>query len=186
MKKTKMKAKRKSGFLELNAKIIFYYFLMAIVLVYLVVLYGMVEKTYSPKRNFEYSERIGQVAVNTDKNVYYAGDSIRLAIKNFTDRSIFSEPCEYLNNFEKKINGSWVSVKTEHSNFEYDRFGFNSSKKITTCGIRLPESEGVYRLIVKIYYGCQKPELCSGFENFYSNEFDVYAAADEKTIQMTN
>ena len=116
------------------------------------------------------------VEIATGKNVYKVGDEMVLSIKNNSGDSIYFEPCEYLDNFEKKVNGAWVSERNVIENKIYDSRNFKKEESITNCGISLPKSgAGIYRAVVKIYYDCQIPgeEMCSDSKVFYSNEFKV-------------
>ncbi len=112
----------------------------------------------------------------TEKNVYRIGDKIMLFIRNDSGNSIYFEPCEYLSNFEKKINGVWRSEKKIVEDKIYDSDNFRKEKSITSCKIDLPRSgAGTYRVVVRVYYNCQIPgeNTCSNSKVFYSNEFKV-------------
>ena len=116
------------------------------------------------------------VEVVTEKNVYRVGDEMVLSVKNNSNNSIYFKPCEYLDNFEKKVNGDWVSEGNVIENKIYDSRNFKKEESITNCSISLPKSgAGIYRVVVKIYYDCQIPgeEMCSDSKVFYSNEFKV-------------
>jgi hypothetical protein len=131
-----------------------------------------VDKTYKKY----YLENSKNVKIFTDKSVYSSDGSVTLVIANNSDRLIYFEPCEYLNNFEKKVNGVWVPVSKDENNKIYDKSGFNRKNNATECKIKLPQSgEGTYRINVPVYYDCQKPgkDMCQGSEIFYSNEFRI-------------
>ena len=116
------------------------------------------------------------VEITTEKMVYKLGDEVTLAIKNNSGDSIYFEPCEYLNNFEKKVNNVWVNEKNTIGSKVYDSNDFKREKNITNCSINLPKSGvGIYRAVVRIYYDCQSPgeDTCSKSKVFYSNEFKV-------------
>lgn len=116
------------------------------------------------------------INVFTEKAYYSTGENIELFVKNNSEEPIYFEPCQYLNRFEKMINGKW----TEFSNYEgakiYDESEFNREKNFVNCKIQLPESgAGTYRAVVQIYYECEKPggSTCKNSNVFYSNEFEV-------------
>ncbi len=122
------------------------------------------------------------VEVMTKKNIYRVGDEIVLSIKNNSNNSIYFEPCEYLDNFEKKINGVWVSEKSVVENGIYDSYNFKKEDNVTNCSVSLPKSgAGTYRAVIKIYYDCQTPgeSMCSGSKVFYSNEFRVIGGEND-------
>jgi len=173
MKKINKKIKNKQNVLKFDAEILFYFFIMGILPLFIAAFYLQFDKINNPKNNAYLAENLERVMVKTDKNIYEFGDKIILAIENYSDRSIYSEPCEYLDNFEKYINGKWINLGVKHDKIKYDKSEFNLSKKITKCTLSLPKEEGVYRFIVKVYQGCQKPEICKGAIDFRSNEFRV-------------
>ena len=114
------------------------------------------------------------VEISTAKNVYAEGEKIELTLKNNKKQSIYFKPCEYLNNFEKKINGEWEKENVVANNNDYNQSSFNKNKSITRCEIELPRSgKGIYRSVVQIYYNCLKPGDCESSEIFYSNEFEI-------------
>ena len=116
------------------------------------------------------------VEITTGKNIYRVGDEMIISIKNNSSDSIYFEPCEYLNSFEKKINGIWVDEKSVVENEIYDSRNFKKEESITNCSVSLPKSgAGIYRAVVRIYYDCQTPgeNMCSDSKVFYSNEFRV-------------
>ncbi len=122
------------------------------------------------------------VEITTEKNVYKIGDKVVLSIKNNSSDSIYFEPCEYLNNFEKKINGVWVGEKNIIRNKVYDSNNFRKGESITSCSINLPKlGTGAYRIVVEIYYDCQMPgrDMCSRSKVFYSNEFKVIGGEND-------
>ena len=145
--------------------------------VILILFFSIVKINYEmeKKYNDSYFLNTKSVEISTNKNVYIAGEKISLIIKNNKERAVYFEPCEYLNNFEKKINGEWKeeSVVISNNNY-YNQFSFNRNKDLTKCKIELPKSgEGIYRSVVRIYYNCVKPGHCESSEIFYSNEFGV-------------
>lgn len=128
--------------------------------------YGIVYKT----------DNKNSVEITTEKNVYKISDKMVLSIKNNSSDSIYFEPCEYLNNFEKKIDGVWVGEKSVVENKIYDSRNFKKEESITNCSVSLPKSgAGIYRAVVRIYYDCQTPgeNMCSDSRVFYSNEFKI-------------
>lgn len=131
------------------------------------------EKT---RGNNEIFTRGGKVNILTDKKLYYEKEKIVLAVENDSEKPIYLEPCEYLNNLEKKVNGNWEPYKKTVQNKVYDDRGFEKRKRITICELGLPRAEaGTYRVVVKIYYDCKKPgeNMCEKSVIFYSNEFEV-------------
>lgn len=179
MKKLNKKIKNSKKILKFDAEILFYFVLMAILPVFIVVFYAQYEKIDNFRRNAYLIENLDKIIIKTDKDIYKLGDRITLAIENYTERSVYSQPCEYLDNFEKNIDGKWINFGNRHEKIEYDKSGFNLSKKITKCTIPLPQEEdsGVYRFVVKVYHGCVEPENCAGAMDFYSNEFKVEKTA---------
>ncbi|MFZ2969829.1 MAG: hypothetical protein WA063_01650 [Minisyncoccia bacterium] len=179
MKKTKGTKKTKEvKKLEYDAEILFYFVIMAILPVFILVLFSPLMANNSSESNY-LVKNLKSIIVSTDKKVYGLNDEIVLAIENYSERSVYSEPCEYLDNFEKKVNESWVSLMSSQREKIYDQSGFNRSKKVTKCIVKLPQfGEGTYRASVKVYYGCTKPEECAGSNNFYSNEFAVKKLAN--------
>lgn len=118
----------------------------------------------------------GKVNILTDKKLYYEKEKIILAVENDSGGPIYLEPCEYLNNLEKKVDGSWEPYKETVQNKIYDDNGFEKKKRVTICELSLPIMEvGTYRVIVKIYYDCKKPgeNMCEKSDTFYSNEFEI-------------
>ncbi len=174
MKKTKIAKKFKEAVkLEYDAEILFYFVIMAILPVFLLVIFSPLMTNNSPRGNY-LADNLKDIIVSTDKKTYGLEDEIVLIIENYSKRSIYSEPCEYLNNFEKKVNESWVALASPQKEKIFDKSGFNKSKNVTKCIVKLPQaSEGTYRANVKIYYGCAKPEACAGSSKFLSNEFTV-------------
>jgi len=182
MRKIKKQTKNNKKGLKFDAEVLFYFFIMAILPVFIAAFYVQYERIDDLTGNTYLIENVDKIFIKTDKSVYQLGGKIILAIENYTDRSIYSQPCEYLDNFEKYINGEWVNLGIRHENVEYDRSGFNLSKKTTKCALSIPEKEGegVYRFVVKVYHGCQEPENCIGAIDFYSNEFRVEESAFQK------
>lgn len=116
------------------------------------------------------------IKIFTEKTSYYAGENIELFIKNDSKKSIYFEPCQYLNKFEKMANGKWMESSDYGGAKVYDESEFNKGKKFASCKIQLPESGmGTYRAVVQIYYECEKPgeSTCKNSDVFYSNEFEV-------------
>ena len=116
------------------------------------------------------------VKILTDKNIYSLNDKIVLIVKNNSGEPVYFEPCEYLNNFEKKVSEKWVAENKIMSNKIYNKHAFDKKNSVIKCEINLPKSdEGVYRTVVNVYYDCKKPgyDTCKSSETFYSNEFEV-------------
>lgn len=126
--------------------------------------------------NNEIFTRGRKVNILTDKKLYYEKEKIVFAVENGSKEPIYIEPCEYLNNFEKNVNGSWEPYKKTVQNKVYDDYGFEKNKKVTICEFGLPEADsGIYRLVVKVYYDCKKPgeNMCGKSDTFYSNGFEI-------------
>lgn len=174
MKRTKkIKKAKETKKIKYNTEILFCFIIMMILPVFLLVLFSSLAANNSTEKGY-LAKNLKNIIISTDKKVYGLNDRIVLAIENYSERSVYSEPCEYMDNFEKKINESWVSLLGAPKEKIYDKSGFNKNKNVTKCIVRLPQvSEGIYRANVKVYYGCTKPEKCAGSNNFYSNEFVV-------------
>ena len=159
-----------------NTNIYFEVILMIILIPILTLVLVSLFKTDKVYKEY-YSKDSKNVDILTDKNVYVNGEKINLTIKNNENQSIYFEPCEYLNNFEKKINGKWKKENMViDDNYYYNQNSFNKNKSVTKCEVKLPElGEGIYRLTVQIYYNCLKPgrDTCESSKTFYSNEFKI-------------
>ena len=135
------------------------------------------QKNYKQSRQIVYkTDNKNSVRVATEKSVYKVGGEMVLSIKNNSDNSIYFEPCEYLNNFEKKVDDVWIKEENITKNKIYDSDSFKKGESVTSCKVDLSElSAGTYRSVVKIYYDCQAPgeSACSNSKVFYSNEFKV-------------
>ena len=145
--------------------------------IFLILLLFLVKTKYEMKNIYDnsYYTKIKSVEINTDKNIYTAGEKINLSVINNEQQPVYFKPCEYLNNFEKEIDKKWKKEDaTINDNNYYNQFSFNKNENITKCEIDLPKSgEGIYRSIVQIYYNCAKPGYCKSSKTFYSNEFKV-------------
>jgi len=116
------------------------------------------------------------VKIMTDKVFYIAGDEIKFLIENVSEESIYFEPCEYLNKFEKRVDGKWKKVLIQDNEKIYDESGFKIERRMTNCNIKLAtEENGIFRVVVQVYYDCEKPgeEMCEYSKMFYSNEFEI-------------
>lgn len=116
------------------------------------------------------------IKVFTEKTFYSAGENIELFIKNNSKEPIYFEPCEYLNKFEKMINGEWIKFSDYKGAKIYDESGFNREKNFANCEIQPPKNgAGTYRAVIRIYYECEKPgeSMCKDSDIFYSNKFEV-------------
>lgn len=117
-----------------------------------------------------------KVNLLTNKKLYYEKEKAVLAVESDSEKPIYLEPCEYLNNLEKKVNGNWEPYKKTVQNKVYDDRGFEKRKRIAMCELGLPKMEaGTYRVVVKIYYDCKKPgeSMREKSKTFYSNEFEI-------------
>lgn len=157
------------------------YIELSLAILYIPVLVIILVSVFSPKEKVqvfqEDSLKISQdVRILTDKNIYSLKDEIVLIVKNNSGESVYFEPCEYLNNFEKQVDGKWVMEKKIVENISYDESIFDSKKSISKCLVKLPMSgKGYYRTVVNLYFDCEKPgnETCQRVKTFYSNEFEV-------------
>ena len=145
--------------------------------IFLILLLFIVKINYEAKKIYDngYYTNIKSVEINTDKNIYTAGEKINLSIINNEKQLVYFKPCEYLNNFEKEIDKKWRKENiTISDNNDYNQVSFNKNESITKCEIELPKSgEGIYRSVVQIYYNCAKPGYCESSKTFYSNEFII-------------
>lgn len=197
--KTKIKAtKRKKKQQKYLGERIYFEVILMIILIPTIVLFLVPifqkplfkEACRQPYKVVYRADNKNSVEITTEKNIYKIGDKVVLSIKNNSENSIYFEPCEYLNNFEKKINNVWVSEKGAVENGIYDTYDFKKEENITNCSISLPKSGvGIYRAVVRIYYNCQIPgeNMCSDSKVFYSNEFEVISDendfCDDKVLE---
>ncbi|MCK4919238.1 MAG: hypothetical protein KAS01_02530 [Candidatus Pacebacteria bacterium] len=129
-------------------------------------------KNKNTSRNIELKTQ--NILVTTEKNFYNSGEDVVLFIENNFNKSIYLEPCEFQNRFERKNNDMWYEISSVDKEIDYDKSGFNKEKKIVNCKVRLsPNEKGVYRSVIQAFYDCKKPEECRQSEIFYSNEFRV-------------
>ena len=122
------------------------------------------------------------VKILTDRNIYNPDDEIFLIVKNNSNGLVYFEPCEYLNNFEKKVNGKWIVESKVINDGVYDEYDFDKKSNVIKCKIDLPQSgEGIYRTVVNVYYDCEKPgyNMCKSSKTLYSNEFEIEANKDD-------
>jgi len=116
------------------------------------------------------------IKIFTEKTFYSAGEDIEIFVKNNSKKSIYFEPCKYLNRFEKMADGKWIESSSYAGAKIYDESGFKKEKDFASCKIQLPENgAGIYRTVVRIYYECEKPgeNMCKNSNVFYSNKFEV-------------
>ena len=147
-------------------------------IIFLVLFFSIVKTNYEAEKIYSdnYFTNTKSVEISTDKSIYSASEKINLTVKNNGNQSIYFEPCEYLNNFEKKIDGEWERENNMKGDKTYNEAAFRKNKKITECEVKLPKSgEGTYRIVTQIYYNCQKPgdNMCESSKTFYSNEFEI-------------
>ncbi len=120
------------------------------------------------------SKASDSIEILTDRKVYSSNDKITLIIKNNSGKTIYLEPCEYLNKFERKVGKKWMPENRVISNIVYDKSSFNRRKGAVKCKIDPPTAgKGTYRVVVKVYYNCEKPgyDACRNSKVFYSNGF---------------
>ncbi|MEA1937422.1 MAG: hypothetical protein U9N04_04940 [Patescibacteria group bacterium] len=181
--KRKIKQKKKQQ--KYQGETIYFEIILMIILIPTIVLFlvPIFQKPLFENTQRQLPTRIHKIAsknsveIVAEKNIYRAGDEIVLSIKNNSNSSIYFEPCEYLNNFEKKVNGVWVDESSIVKNKIYDSNNFRKGENVTSCRLNLPKlGIGIYRVVVKVYYNCQMPgeATCSDSKTFYSNEFRIY------------
>ena len=147
--------------------------------IFSILFFSIIQTTYKAERTFNnnYYANTESVEINTDKNIYIDGEKINIVIRNNEKQSIYFKPCEYLNTFEKKIEGKLKEENAKailNDNDSYNKISFNKNKNITRCEVKSPESgEGIYRSVIQIYYDCIKPGYCKSSKVFYSNEFEI-------------
>ena len=139
---------------------------------------------FSKSKNISYNVKSNtqKITITTEKRYYNTGEKIELSVKNKSINSIYFEPCEYLDKFEKKIDEKWRESFSYGGKKIYDEFGFKREDNITNCKIELPkEGTGIYRAVVRIYYECEGPgeNMCADSKVFYSNEFEVVGGKND-------
>jgi hypothetical protein len=146
-KKTKQKKKQQNR----SGENIYFEVILMIILIPTLV-FVLVPIFSTDKIHKEHYSKDGKdVKILTDKNIYSLNDEIVLIVKNNSGEPVYFEPCEYLNNFEKKVSEKWVAENKIMSNKIYDEYVFDKKKSVTKCEIDLPKSgEGVYRTVVKV------------------------------------
>jgi len=159
-----------------------FFFPMVVAIVFIPILFIMIfDLVFLGENNSPIGSYIsvlkGGVKISTIKNKYSANEEISLHVDNKGRYSIFFEPCETLNVFEKKIDGNWVLQGGKEAIPEYSGSGvFEKKNGNAECKIGFPQSgPGIYRVVVPIFYGCTQPSryACQSSQNFYSNEFEV-------------
>ncbi|MCK5475176.1 MAG: hypothetical protein KAI71_01155 [Candidatus Pacebacteria bacterium] len=154
-------------------------FLGVILTTILVLLFSfLVLLFFSKNKNISYNikDDTQEIIITTDKEHYSIGENIELYVKNRSTNSIYFEPCEYLDRFEKKIDGEWKESSNYRGENIYDESGFKREDNITNCEIQLPkDGVGIYRAVVQIYYECKSPgkNMCANSKIFYSNSFEI-------------
>lgn len=174
--KTKKAIKYKKEAMRKNASI---YFEMVLAII-IIPLFSFLALSVFGKNSSDFINKIlpikSDIKVFTGKTSYFAVENIELFIKNDSEKSIYFEPCQYLNKFEKMVNGQWVKFSNYEGAKIYDESEFNKEKNFVNCKIQSPENGmGTYRAIVQIYYECEKPgeSMCKNSDIFYSNKFEV-------------
>ena len=73
--------------------------------IFLILLLFIVKINYEAKKIYDngYYANIKSVEINTDKNIYTAGEKINLSIINNEKQPVYFKPCEYLHTLEKEI-----------------------------------------------------------------------------------
>ena len=176
IKKINSKSKKKN--------IVFSIFLGVILMTIIVVLFSFSALLFLlENENIPYNVKSDtqKIKIATDKKNYSIGENIELSVKNRSTNSIYFEPCEYLDKFEKMVDEKWEKSSEDRDEKVYDESGFKKEDNITNCEIELPkEGAGLYRAVVQIYYECESPgrNMCANSKAFYSNEFEVKADDD--------
>lgn len=174
--KTKKAIKQKKTAMRKSANI---YFEMILAII-IIPLFSFLALSVLGKNSSDLIKNIlpskSDIKVFTEKISYSAGENIELFIKNDSKESIYFEPCQYLNRFEKMADGRWIESSSYEGAKIYDESGFNREKNFVNCKIQLPKNgAGIYRTVVQIYYECEKPgeSMCKNSNIFYSNKFEV-------------
>ena len=160
------------------------YFEVILIILFIPTLAFVMILAFNTGKTYErqYSKESENVRILTDKNIYDQDDEIVLIVRNNSDGLVYFEPCEYLNNFEKKIDGKWVAESGVINDKIYDEYDFDKKNSVIKCKIDLPQSgDGIYRVIVNVYHNCEKPgyNTCRSSETLYSNEFEVESNKDD-------
>jgi len=183
MKTKKQKTKLNNTNILLRIMVMLFIFLFVIFsILFFFMIETKIETNYKAEKIYDnnYQANTKSVEITTDKDIYVDGEKINIAIRNNEKQSIYFKPCEYLNTFEKKIEGKWKEENATavlNDNDSYNKVSFNKNKNITKCEVKSPESgEGIYRSVIQIYYDCIKPGYCKSSKVFYSNEFEIKSA----------
>ncbi len=126
-----------------------------------------------------------KITISTDKPNYVEGERISLHIENLGSASVYSEPCKNIRVFEKDEAGQWNLQQADDIVMSYQEGDFEKKEGNADCQIDAPTGgAGTYRVVVPIYYGCEKPSRygCDGSEIFRSNEFELVTVAGDQTI----
>jgi hypothetical protein len=174
--KTKKEIKQKKTEMRENTNI---YFEMILAVIAIPLFSFLVLSVFS-KNSPDFVNKIlpieSDIKVFTEKAFYSAGENIDLFIKNDSGESIYFEPCQYLDKFEKMVDGGWIESSNYKGAKVYDESWFNKEKNFANCSISLPkDGAGIYRSVVTVYYKCEKPgeSMCKDSDVFYSNKFEV-------------
>jgi len=164
----------------------FYFELIVITILFpfiVLFLVDVFDRSESRDNNLNARKYNNKVEILTNKNFYNPNDRLFITIRNNSKKTIYFEPCDYLNNFEKKLDGNWLTANTASDNKSYDKSNFEKRKRNNIiCEIKMPESGmGIYRLVLQVYYNCKMPrgDMCKGSDVFYSNEFELLASNNE-------
>lgn len=142
---------------------------------------GSEEKVLIPSAN---CDAIGaeSLELETDKEAYAPGETIKLHVENRGTSVIYFESCADIDVFEKNESGEWILKQGDETRFSQEQNDFSRQSGDTDCEIGLPEDgAGSYRVVLPIFYGCTKSSqyACDGSRVFRSNAFEVAAAEKE-------
>lgn len=137
---------------------------------------------------------LGEVVYRNDKISYRPDEMINLDIINNSNESIYLAPCQYFNDFEKKISDKWQAVTLNACSDVEAAMDPTSiekiSKKAEESVLAKNLGEGVWRGVSVVYFGCQKAqaESCVNNQKIYTNEFTigepVYASNPDAEPQL--
>ena len=179
----KRKTKNKKSFLQAdwNAKI---YFAGILVIAFwaaytcLFFSLSLIKNVYWEKcatETYSVQSDINNIAVKTDKNIYSGNEKISFSIINKSNKAIYVKPCEYIANYEKKVDGKWLKIENNKTQEKYDSLNFDKKEKEVICSITPPETAGIFKIALNVYSKCRKAgaEFCQESKKLYSNEFEV-------------
>lgn len=118
------------------------------------------------------------ILYNIDKEIYSKGEDMTANIINNSNKTIYLAPCEYFNEFQKKVGSKWqTTVLSSCSPFvtetvdAFEKISQKVEEKISLDGL----SAGIWRGISNIYFDCRraKSQSCRKKQAIYSPEFEI-------------